>query len=308
MATPQAPQSTSHRLRGPERARPAWLRLLDERDPAGGVLKALLFLGHPGPSLLVTAVTVGAAAIAVRGAPGLALAVRLVFLMLPAQLAIGVVNDLADAGADRAAKPWKPLPRGAVRTAVAAQLAGVLVGVSLGVAATFGWAVLAATVVGLGAGLLYDAGLKRGSLSLLPWWLGFTALPFCAYAAAGRVPRALWWCLPLTAVLALALLCANALPDIEGDRRAGVLSIPVRLGVEPARAVAVGGVVACAALTAVLAVPLHQSLRVLGAAWVIVALAAAAAVLMPALRRAPFPVLALASAALGIAWLASLPA
>src|SRR5579884_2736997 len=133
MATPQAPQSTSHRLPGPPAgpARSALLRLLDERDPAGGPAKATLFLVHPGPSLLVTAVTVGAAAIALRGAPSWSLALRLVLLMLPAQFAIGAVNDLADVRADRDAKPHKPLVRGAIRPAAARVAAVALVATSV---------------------------------------------------------------------------------------------------------------------------------------------------------------------------------
>jgi 4-hydroxybenzoate polyprenyltransferase len=305
MATPQAPQYIGRRLPGPPpvRSRPLLARLLDERDPAGGRAKAWLFLLHPGPSLLVTAVTVGAAAIALRGAPSWSLALRLVLLMLPAQFAIGVVNDLADVRADREAKPHKPLVRGAVRWRIAAPLTLLLVATSMGSAASLGVPVLLATLAGLGAGLAYDLGLKRGRLSLLPWWVGFTALPFCAFAAAGRLPRALWWCVPLTAVLALGLHCANVLPDLEDDRRAGVVSLPVLLGARRARVVAIGGVVACAALTAALAVPLRQSIAVLAVAWVIVAVCAVAA----RVSRTPFPLLALASAALAVCWLASLP-
>jgi 4-hydroxybenzoate polyprenyltransferase len=267
------------------------VRLLDERDPAGGRAKAWLFLLHPGPSLLVTAVTVGAAGIALRGAPSWSLALRLVLLMLPAQFAIGVVNDLADASADREAKPHKPLVRGVLRPRIAAALAAVLL----------------ATLAGLGAGLAYDLGLKRGRLSLLPWWVGFTALPVCAFAAAGRLPRALWWCVPLTAFLALGLHCANVLPDLEDDRRGGVVSLPVLLGMRRARAVALGGLVASAALTAALAVPLRQSIAILAVAWGVVAVCVAAAALVPGAARAPFPLLALGSAALAVGWLAALP-
>ena len=291
MATPQAPQSTV-------------LRLLDERDPAGGRPKAVLFLLHPGPSLLVTLVTVGAAAIAVRGVPSWSLALRLVLLMLPAQLAIGAVNDLADLGADREAKPHKPLVRGAVPPLPVAVLACVLVMLSLSAAASFGPAVFAATVVGLGAGLAYDVGLKRSSLSLLPWWLAFTALPFCAFAAAGRTPRALWWCVPLTALLALGLHCANVLPDLAADARGGITSLPVLLGPRRSRLLALGGLLACTALTAALAVPLHQSLAPLAVAWAAVAVSVALA----ARARAPFPLLAVASALLAVCWLAALPA
>jgi 4-hydroxybenzoate polyprenyltransferase len=304
MATPKAPQSTSRQRPVPPRGdRPLPLRVLDERDPAGGGAKAAFFLLHPGPSLLVTGVTVGAAAIALRGAPSWSLALRLVLLMLPAQFAIGIVNDLADVGADRDAKPHKPLVRAGLRRAPVAVVAALLVATSLGAAASLGGAVLLATLAGLGAGLAYDAGLKRGVGSLLPWWLGFTALPFCAFAAAGRTPRALWWCLPLTALLALGLHCANVLPDIEGDRRSGVISLPVLLGARRARAVALGGLAACAALTAALCMPLHQSVALLGVAWAIVAVCIAVA----ARLRAPFPLLALASAALAVCWLAALP-
>jgi 4-hydroxybenzoate polyprenyltransferase len=305
MATPQAPQYIGRRLPGPRQGRPRLLlaRLLDERDPTGGRAKAWLFLLHPGPSLLVTAVTVGAAAIALRGAPSWSLALRLVLLMLPAQFAIGAVNDLADARADREAKPHKPLVRGVVSPRIAAPVAVGLVATSLGSAASLGVPVLLATLAGLGAGLAYDLGLKRGRLSLLPWWVGFTALPLCAFAAAGRLPRALWWCVPLTAVLALGLHCANVLPDLEDDRRGGVVSLPVLLGVHRARAVALGALAGCAVLTAVLAVPLRQSLAVLAVAWGVVAVCIAAA----RLSRAPFPLLALASAVLAVCWLASLP-
>jgi 4-hydroxybenzoate polyprenyltransferase len=277
--------------------------VLDERDPAGGRAKAALFLLHPGPSLLVTGVTVGAAAIALRGAPSWSLALRLVLLMLPAQFAIGVVNDLADANADRDAKPHKPLVRGAVPPRLAAIAAALLIATSLASAATLGGAVLLASVAGLGAGLAYDAGLKRGPASLLPWWIGFTALPFCAFAAVGRLPRALWWCVPLTAVLALGLHAANVLPDLDADRRSGVRSLPVLLGERRTRIVAAGGIVASAALTAALAIPLHQTIAPLAIAWCVVALC----VLVASRVRAPFPVLALASAALAVTWLAALP-
>jgi len=304
MATPQAPQSISRRQPGPQReSRPLLVRVLDERDPAGGRAKAALFLLHPGPSLLVTAVTVGAVAIALRGAPSVSLALRVVLLMLPAQFAIGIVNDLFDVSADRDGKSHKPLVRGAVSPRAAGVAAALLIACSLASAASLGGAVLVATLAGLGAGLAYDAGLKRGRASLLPWWVGFVALPFCAYAVAGRVPLALWWCVPLTAVLALGLHCANVLPDIEDDRRNDVVSIPVLLGPRMSRALALASILACVALTAALAVPLHQDLTLLAVAWGIVAVCVAVA----ARIRAPFPPLAIASAALAIFWLASLP-
>ncbi len=119
MATPQAPQYIGRRLPVPPGRRHALVRFLDERDPTGGRAKAALFLLHPGPSLLVTAVTVGAAGIALRAMPSPSLALLLVLLMLPAQFAIGTANALADLRADRDGKPHKPLVRGAVPSAAA---------------------------------------------------------------------------------------------------------------------------------------------------------------------------------------------
>jgi hypothetical protein len=74
-----------------------------------------------------------------------------------------------------------------------------------------------------------------------------------------------------------------------------------------ARAVALGGLVASAALTAALAVPLRQSIAILAVAWGVVAVCVAAAALVPRAARAPFPLLALGSAALAVGWLAALP-
>jgi 4-hydroxybenzoate polyprenyltransferase len=310
MATPEASEYIGHRVPAPPSAdgRPLLTRLLDERDPTGGAAKALLFLCHPGPSLLVTALTVGAAAMARHATPGTSTALRLVALMLPAQLAIGAANDLADLRSDRGAKPHKPLVRGAVGRgwAIALVLAGIAV--SLSAAASFGPAVLGATAAGLGAGLAYDAGLKRGALSWLPWWVAFTALPLCAYTAAGRYTAALWWSVPLAAVLAVGLNCANALPDLDGDRRSGVASLPVLLGAGRARALALACLLGVAAATAALMAPLHQHGPWLPLAWALVAVASLTVLTVPRLARAPFPLLAPVAGALALAWLAALPA
>lgn len=309
MATPQTGEyirpASDHPSGRPARNR--LLRVLDEHDPAGGRGKAALFLLHPGPSLLVTAVTVAAAAIALRAAPDASLAVRLVLLMLPAQFAIGAANDLADLAADRAAKPHKPLVRGAVRPVTALLATLGFVAVSLGSAASLGPPVLAATAVGLAAGLAYDLGLKRGAASWVPWWVAFTALPLCAYAAAGRFTLALWWCVPVTAILAIGLHCANALPDIEGDRRSGVVSLPVALGERRARRLALAGPLATVALTGALAAPLHQRGPWLPLAWAAVVLATTGAASSRRLGARPFVVLAPACAVLAIAWLGALP-
>jgi 4-hydroxybenzoate polyprenyltransferase len=309
MATPEASQYIDHTRGGPPGRvrRRSLVRLLDERDPAGGAAKAAVFLLHPGPSLLVTAVTVGAAAMALHATPSGGLALRLVLLMLPAQFAIGAANDLADLGADRLAKAHKPLVRGVVPVWLAVAVVLLGVGVSLWAASTLGGWVLLATAVGLGAGLAYDVGVKRGVASWVPWWVAFTALPLCAFTAAERFTAALWWVVPVTGLLAVGLHCANALPDLDDDRRAGVRSLPVLLGSRRARVLALGAVAGAVVATAALALPLHQAGPWLPLAWGVVAVCLVAAVAWRRVARAPFPVLALATAALAVAWLAALP-
>jgi 4-hydroxybenzoate polyprenyltransferase len=103
------------------------------------------------------------------------------------------------------------------------------------------------------------------------------------------------------------LHCANALPDLAGDRQAGVRNLPVLLGESRTRALMVASLGACTALTVVLAFTLLRVGALLPFAWAAMLLSLAGVSLLPRLRRTPFPLLALASAALAVAWLASLP-
>ena len=84
-------------------------------------------------------------------------------------------------------------------------------------------------------------------------------LPLAAYASAGAIPSRLFVLVPLAALVALGLHLANALPDIDADRAAGVRSLPVVIGGIRSRwagpvALALAGVIAWAA-----AVPLGQA-------------------------------------------------
>ena len=105
---------------------------------------------------------------------------------------------------------------------------GVALGVlGLAVAATVNLATLVLGGAALAAGLAYDLGLRRTVLSWVPWWGGMAVLPLTAYATAGAIPSRLFVLVPLAALVALGLHFANALPDIEADRAAGVHSLPV---------------------------------------------------------------------------------
>src|SRR5580700_8629916 len=102
--------------------RPVWW---DERQP-GGRIRSLIFMGHPGPSILVTVVLVTIAGFAGRAVPDGVLVLQLVGAMLPVQLCIGVINDVVDLPADAVGKPHKPLVCGVVSRSTAAEIGIVL--------------------------------------------------------------------------------------------------------------------------------------------------------------------------------------
>jgi 4-hydroxybenzoate polyprenyltransferase len=288
-----------------DRPNRSWWRVLDERSDAGGRAKAWLFLTHPGPSLLVTAVVVAAAGLLTRQLPSPRTAVGLTLVMLPAQLAIGALNDWADASSDRDAKPFKPVARGAVsrRAAMAVALGGFAV--SLGTAAWLGRDVLAVDGLGVAAGIVYDLALQRTPAAVLTWWAGLAAVPLLAMVVTGRLRGAAESVL-LAALLALALQLANGLPDSEGDRRSGARTMASALGAPASRAAISAALAAAALYTVVVRGLLGQSSLALLAAGLL-----AAGAVVPALprtaQRLTFPLLAVVAAAAAISWLAALP-
>jgi 4-hydroxybenzoate polyprenyltransferase len=276
----------------------------DERKP-GGTIRSLLFMAHPGPSLLVTAVLVAVAGLAAHRVPDGTLALQLVGAMLPVQFCIGIVNDVVDLPADTAAKPHKPLVRGVVSRSTATGVGMALGTIGLAVAATINLATLGLDTLALGAGLAYDLGLRRTPLSWVPWWGGMTVLPLEGYASVGAIPVRLLSLIPLAGLIAVGLQFANALPDIDGDRMAGRRSLPVLVGVDRSRWAGPVALAAAGTLAIVLAGPLEQS----GVGFFIGVGALGVGVLAVVVTRSvrPFPILAVATAVFAVAWLASLP-
>jgi 4-hydroxybenzoate polyprenyltransferase len=276
----------------------------DERRP-GGTIRSLVFLGHPGPSVLVTIVLVAIAGLAGHRIPNGVRILQLVGAMLPVQLCIGVVNDVADFEADSAGKRHKPLVRG-VMSRPAATALGVALGViGLGVASTINLATLGFDALALAAGLAYDLGLRRTPFSWVPWWGGMTVLPLEGYASVGSIPNRLLALIPLAGLIAIGLQIANGLPDIEGDRIAGRRSLPVVLGASRSRRAALIALGAAGVLSLVLAGPLSQASVVFFIGVAVLGCALIAVAVTQSTR--PFPILALATAVFAVAWLASLP-
>ena len=265
----------------------------------------MLFLGHPGPSLLVTLVFVAIAALAARGVPNAARILQLAGTMLPIQLCIGVINDVVDLPADSVAQPYKPLTRGVLRRSTATWVGVGLGAIGLGVAASINLATLGLGAAALGAGLAYDLGLRQTPLSWVPWWGGMAVLPLMGYASTGSVSARLLIVVPLSALIAVGLHLANAQPDIDADRSAGVHSLPVIVGVGVARWAGPGALAVAGVLALALAVPLGQAGPLLFAGAALLACGVAAVAIAHPQR--PFPILAAGSAVFAVAWLGSLP-
>jgi 4-hydroxybenzoate polyprenyltransferase len=276
----------------------------DERKP-GGAIRSLVFMGHPGPSLLVTAVLVAIAGLAGQRVPDPTRILQLVGAMLPVQLCIGVINDVVDLPADAVAKPHKPLVRGVISRSSAAWMGAALGAIGLASAATINPATLGFDALALGAGLAYDLGLRRTPLSWVPWWAGMAVLPLEGYASVGSIPSRLLLLIPLSALIAIGLHFANALPDIDGDRRAGRKSLPVLAGTRFSQWAGPASVAAAGVIAVLLAGVFGQAGVVFSVG---VGVLAAGVVAVMVIRTArPFPILAVATAVFAIAWLASLP-
>jgi 4-hydroxybenzoate polyprenyltransferase len=252
----------------------------------------------------VAGLTVALVPLAERSAP-VGLYLRLGTGMLCYQFAIGLTNDLADAARDAVTKPRKPIAAGDLPRMVAAGFA--LAFVSGGAAATAGlgmgaWLI---GVAGLGCGLLYNAWLKRTAWSWLPLAVALPLIPSWVWVSAGAWDGSLWWSFPLGLMLGLALHLANQAPDVAAELALEVRGLAHRLGERTARLVATALFVAAGALAAVVA-----SRHSLSAAGVIVAIAAVGAAVAPLAPRflgrdGQFGLLAVASAALALVFLAA---
>ncbi|MGH2465448.1 MAG: UbiA family prenyltransferase [Candidatus Limnocylindrales bacterium] len=194
------------------------------RRQAGGAVRLI----HPFPSLLDALITAGLVLLA--GA-GLDRAGLLGGAMLCLQASIGGLNDLLDLERDRATKPAKPLPRGLLsrRSARAIVVAGLVAGLGLSLLA--GPVPLLVGVLGLTVGYLYDARLKTGPWSWLPFAIGLPLLPVYAWVGAtGELPGSFLVLVPTAIVGGAALALANELADDERDRAGGVRTAVGALG------------------------------------------------------------------------------
>jgi 4-hydroxybenzoate polyprenyltransferase len=201
-----------------------------------GTARALALSCHPVPTVAVTTLGAGLAALAGLGV-GRALVVTVA--VFAGQLSIGWGNDYLDAERDRAARRTdKPVAAGDVATRWAGVAAGLAAGVALVLSALLGPPGGSASMTVVICGWAYNAGLKGTAASWLPYAVAFGTLPAVATLTASP-PR--WppvWALAAGALLGVAAHLANVLPDLAADAETGVRGLPHRWG---ARVTAVGG-------------------------------------------------------------------
>lgn len=213
-------------------------------QPARAV-RALWLSTHPGPTLVVTTLSLALGLAAGLDPWRLALLVVAVFA---GQVSVGISNDAIDVSRDRSVgRSDKPIARGdvSVRTAWLTAI-GALV-VALALSAVLGWGMLLAHLVALASAWSYNAGLKATPLSIVPFVISFGLLPSLATLSAEAATVAPLWASVAGAMLGAAVHLTNVLPDLDDDARTGVRGLPHRLGAKAASVLAAAAVTGGAA-------------------------------------------------------------
>ena len=193
-----------------------------------GLVRGLVRASHPIPTVVVTGLSAGLAALA---HDRLGSAVLVVLAVFAGQLSIGWSNDRIDAVRDRAVRREdKPLASGAITARAVGVAAGIALVAAIGLAAALGYRAGSAALVIVGCGWAYNLGLKATRWSWLPYALAFGTLPAVATLARADPRRPAAWALAAGAALGVAAHFANVLPDLLADAATGVRGLPHRLG------------------------------------------------------------------------------
>lgn len=204
--------------------------------------------------------------------------------LLVGELSIGWSNDRIDAPRDTAsARTDKPAVTGAV--ALPTLTVAMVIAVVLSMVGFFllGWRCGLVGLAVIGAGWVYNLGVKATAFSGLAYLVGEGTLPIAAYLAVPTAPP--WWPPVAAGLLGIGAHIANVLPDLRADEATGVRGLPHRLGRRPA--LVVMAVVLAAASLVVVFGPGKPATPVLVAALVAVLLAGASSVI--GLRRPNSP-------------------
>lgn len=206
---------------------------------------ALWRSSHPGPTVMVTVLSLVLAVAAGVTPLRLALLVTAVFA---GQLSVGWSNDAADARRDAAVgRADKPVARGEIAARTVAVAAGVALAVAVALSAMLGPLLLAAHVVSLVSAWSYNLLFKRTALSPLPFIVSFGLFPSLATLSLEPPAFAAPWAGVAGAMLGIAVHMSNVLPDLADDAATGVRGLPHRIGARGSAVVAFAAVLAGAA-------------------------------------------------------------
>jgi 4-hydroxybenzoate polyprenyltransferase len=171
-----------------------------------------------------------------RGAAG---SVLVALTIASGQLSVGWCNDRVDYQRDvDAGRVDKPLASGDISPRTVAIAAGCALVLCIVLSLANGLLAGCAHLIGVAAAWSYNLGVKRTSLSWLPYAIAFGLLPaFITLALPGH-PWPPVWATAAGALLGVGAHAANVLPDIDGDLDAGVRGLPQRLGPQATRVLA----------------------------------------------------------------------
>lgn len=201
---------------------------------------------HPGPSAAVTvlAVVLGVG-VGLPGTNVLLLALAILF----GQLSIGLSNDWIDAGRDAAVgRTDKPVGQGLISISLVRGAALTCAVLTVAFSAALGIAAGGVHLILVASGWMYNAGLKRTPVSVVPFMVSFGLLPAVATLALPTPQFASWWALAVGAVFGVSVHFTNVLPDLNDDARTGVIGLPHRLGRTVSGLAAFGALALAAAL------------------------------------------------------------
>jgi len=204
---------------------------------------------HPAPAVAVTGFATVLAATAGNsvGTCGL-----LAVAVVAGQLSIGWSNDRLDAARDRAVgRDDKPLATGELALRHADLAIAAALAVTIAFSFSLGWRAGLVHLGAVGCGWLYNVWAKATALSWLPYAAAFAALPAIATLALPAHPGPAAWVLAAGALLGVTGHLTNALPDLAGDLRTGVVGLPHRLGARRSLRLAAALLVAATAVIVV---------------------------------------------------------
>jgi 4-hydroxybenzoate polyprenyltransferase len=151
--------------------------------------------------------------------------------MLAGQLSVGLSNDWIDAERDSAVgRKDKPIARGWISAPAVRNAALVCAALMILFAVPLGWKAGLVLVLAVAAAWIYNAGVKKTVFSIVPYLVGFGALPAIATLARPVPAAPALWALGVGALLGGAAHFANTLPDLDDDAATGVAGLPQRIG------------------------------------------------------------------------------